>query len=153
MDFAHSPASLERALLTLRTVVQQGQHAEQGGRIIAVFGSAGLRDKEKRGLMGEVSGRLADFTVITAEDPRTEALGEINRAIEAGLLTVADSRSYAIVPDRAQAIQFAVDMAEPGDIVVAFGKGHERSMCFGETEFPWSDQDAVARALENGLAR
>jgi UDP-N-acetylmuramoyl-L-alanyl-D-glutamate--2,6-diaminopimelate ligase len=159
VDFAHSPASLERALLALRTVVQhrniqaeEGQHGEDGGRIIAVFGSAGLRDKEKRALMGEVSGRLADFTVITAEDPRTEDLGEINRAIEAGLLTVADSRFCAIVPDRAQAIQFAVDMAEPGDIVVAFGKGHELSMCFGETEFPWSDQDAVSNALRTRLA-
>jgi len=163
-DFAHSPASLERALLALRTVVQhrnvqgeedqheEDQHRENGGRIIAVFGSAGLRDRDKRTLMGQVSGRLADFTVITAEDPRTEDLGEINRAIEAGLLTVADSRSYAIVPDRTQAIQFAAELAEPGDIVVAFGKGHERSMCFGETEFPWSDQDVVSRALKARLA-
>ena len=149
VDFAHSPASLARALATLRTVVQ---HDGGDGRIIAVFGSAGLRDKEKRRLMGQVSGRLADFTVITAEDPRTEDLNEINRAIEAGLLTEADSSAYAIVPDRAEAIQFAVDLAEPGDVVAAFGKGHERSMCFGETEFPWSDQDAVARALENRLA-
>ena len=148
VDFAHSPASLTRALATLRTVAQ---HNGSDGRIIAVFGSAGLRDKEKRRLMGQVSGRLADFTVITAEDPRTENLHEINRAIEAGLLTEADSSAYAIVPDRAEAIQFAVDMAEPGDVVVAFGKGHERSMCFGETEFPWSDQDALASALVNRL--
>ncbi len=155
VDFAHSPASLERALTTLRTVVQHTvlQHDGSDGRIIAVFGSAGLRDKEKRHLMGQVSGRLADFTVITAEDPRTEDLHDINRAIEAGLLTEADSSAYAIVPDRTEAIQFAVDMAEPGDVVVAFGKGHERSMCFGETEFPWSDQDALASALENRLAR
>ncbi len=150
VDFAHSPASLERALTTLRTVAlsQRSGHAGSGGRIYAIFGSAGLRDKEKRFLMGQVSGRLADYTVITAEDPRTEDLNEINRSIEAGLLTEAEAGSYAIVPDRAEAIQYAVDLAEAGDIVVAFGKGHERSMCFGETEFPWSDQDAVAHALD-----
>ncbi len=155
VDFAHSPASLERALTTLRTVAlsQKSGRAGSGGRIYAIFGSAGLRDREKRFLMGQVSGRLADYTVITAEDPRTEDLNEINRSIEAGLLTEAEAGSYAIVSDRAEAIQYAVDLAEAGDIVVAFGKGHERTMCFGETEFPWSDQDAVARALDLRLVR
>ncbi|MCA9848933.1 MAG: UDP-N-acetylmuramoyl-L-alanyl-D-glutamate--2,6-diaminopimelate ligase, partial [Dehalococcoidia bacterium] len=129
VDFAHSPASLERALLTLRTVLTQ---SDTDGRIIAVFGSAGLRDRAKRRLMGQVSGRLADFTVITAEDPRTEDLDAINREIAAGVLETAASGRFTIVPDRAAAIQAAVDMARPGDVVAAFGKGHERSMCFGE---------------------
>jgi len=145
VDFAHSPASLERALLTLRTLV--GTQQDRPGRLIAVFGSAGLRDVAKRRLMGQVSGRLADFTVITAEDPRTEDLNAINRAIAAGVLEHADESACAIVPDRAAAIQYAVDMAQPGDVVAAFGKGHERSMCFGETEYPWSDQDAMRTAL------
>jgi UDP-N-acetylmuramoyl-L-alanyl-D-glutamate--2,6-diaminopimelate ligase len=146
VDFAHTPVSLERALLTLRPLV--GQDEGQPGRLIAVFGSAGLRDRAKRYLMGEVSGRLADFTVITAEDPRTEDLAEINAEIARGVRTTADESRYAIVPDRAEAIQFAVDMTRPGDVVAAFGKGHERSMCFGETEYPWSDQAALAAALE-----
>jgi UDP-N-acetylmuramoyl-L-alanyl-D-glutamate--2,6-diaminopimelate ligase len=144
VDFAHSPASLERALLTLRAMLAQ---SNPDGRIIAVFGSAGLRDRAKRRLMGQVSGRLADVTVITAEDPRTEDLDAINREIAAGVLETAPDARFVIVPDRATAIQTAVDMAQPGDVVAAFGKGHERSMCFGETEYPWSDQDAMAAAL------
>jgi UDP-N-acetylmuramoyl-L-alanyl-D-glutamate--2,6-diaminopimelate ligase len=146
VDFAHSPASLERALETLRTVAPSG-------RLISVFGSAGLRDVEKRGLMGRVSGRLADFTVITAEDPRTEDLNAINQAIASGVLEHAPATAFTIVPDRARAIQAAVDMAQPGDVVAAFGKGHERSMCFGETEYPWSDQEAMRNALQMRMAR
>jgi UDP-N-acetylmuramoyl-L-alanyl-D-glutamate--2,6-diaminopimelate ligase len=146
VDFAHTPISLENALRTLRPLVGQGS-ANGHGRLIAVFGSAGLRDREKRYLMGRVSGELADFTVITAEDPRTEDLTDICRSIERGVCEYADSSRYAIVPDRSKAIQFAVNMARPGDVVAAFGKGHERSMCFGETEYPWSDQDSMAAAL------
>ncbi|MCE7987249.1 MAG: UDP-N-acetylmuramoyl-L-alanyl-D-glutamate--2,6-diaminopimelate ligase [Caldilinea sp. CFX5] len=151
VDFAHSPVSLERALITLRKMVGQGENG-QPGRLIAVFGSAGLRDVAKRRLMGRVSGRLADFTVVTAEDPRTEELAAINAAIAAGVEEFAPAGAYTIVPDRAAAIQFAVDMARPGDIVASFGKGHERSMCFGETEYPWSDQDAMRTALKRRLS-
>jgi UDP-N-acetylmuramoyl-L-alanyl-D-glutamate--2,6-diaminopimelate ligase len=151
VDFAHTPISLQNALRTLRPLVGQGS-AHGQGRLIAVFGSAGLRDREKRYLMGRVGGELADFTVITAEDPRTEDLADICRSIERGVCEFADSSRYAIVPDRAEAIQYAVDMARPGDVVAAFGKGHERSMCFGETEYPWSDQDAMLAALHNRRA-
>jgi UDP-N-acetylmuramoyl-L-alanyl-D-glutamate--2,6-diaminopimelate ligase len=147
VDFAHSPVSLERALMTLRKLVGQRPDG-QPGRLIAVFGSAGLRDRAKRRLMGQVSGRLADFTVITAEDPRTEVLDEINAAIAAGVEEFATPEQYTIVPDRSAAIQYAIDRAQPGDVVGAFGKGHERSMCFGETEYPWSDQAAMLSALE-----
>jgi UDP-N-acetylmuramoyl-L-alanyl-D-glutamate--2,6-diaminopimelate ligase len=152
VDFAHSPASLARALQTLRALVGQGASTGQG-RLIAVFGSAGLRDRAKRRLMGQVSGRLADFTVITAEDPRTEDLAAINAEIAAGVREYAPEAAYRIVPDRAEAIQYAVDMAHPGDIVCAFGKGHERSMCFGETEYPWSDQQAMRDALDRRQTR
>jgi UDP-N-acetylmuramoyl-L-alanyl-D-glutamate--2,6-diaminopimelate ligase len=142
VDFAHSPASLERALQTLRSLV-----AQENGRLIAVFGSAGLRDQAKRRLMGAVSGRLADFTVVTAEDPRTEDLALINAEIVRGLRAHAGDESFVVIPDRAEAIQAAIDMARAGDVVCAFGKGHERSMCFGETEYPWSDQQAMLDAL------
>jgi UDP-N-acetylmuramoyl-L-alanyl-D-glutamate--2,6-diaminopimelate ligase len=121
--------------------------AHQAGRLIAVFGSAGLRDREKRYLMGRVAGELADYTVITAEDPRTEDLADICRSIERGVSEFAGPDQYTIIHDRAEAIQYAVDMARPGDVVASFGKGHERSMCFGETEYPWSDQDAMRAAL------
>jgi UDP-N-acetylmuramoyl-L-alanyl-D-glutamate--2,6-diaminopimelate ligase len=148
VDFAHTPVSLQRALTTLRTLVGVRPDGAPG-QLIAVFGSAGLRDREKRYLMGRISGRLADFSVITAEDPRTEALSDINAAIAAGALDgTQDAHKFTIVPDRAEAIQFAVQMAQPGDVVAAFGKGHERSMCYGEIEYPWNDQAAMARALE-----
>lgn len=146
VDFAHSPVSLERALLTLRKLVGTTPTGEPG-RLIAVFGSAGLRDRAKRRLMGRVSGRLADYTVITAEDPRTEDLDLINAEIAAGVEEVTTREQYTIVPDRTAAIQAAVQMAKPGDVVAAFGKGHERSMCFGTTEYPWSDQEAMLTAL------
>ncbi len=173
VDFAHSPASLERALETLRPLV--AKNAGSGpGRLIAIFGCAGLRDRGKRRLMGQVSGRLADFTVITAEDPRTEDLAEINREIAAGIQDVVQlptesasgqqslpydppelsdttspspSSRFAVVPDRAEAIRFGVAMARAGDVVASFGKGHERSMCYGETEYPWNEQEAMQSAL------
>jgi len=109
--------------------------------------------------MGEVSGRLADFTVITAEDPRTEDLVKINREIAAGVREAVEkgageegepagsSAYYTIVPDRAEAIRFGVETARDGDVVASFGKGHERSMCYGETEYPWNEQEAMLTAL------
>lgn len=152
VDFAHTPVSLERALETLRSLVGMGAPGGQG-RLIAVFGAAGLRDRAKRYLMGRVSGQLADFTVITAEDPRTEDLDEICREIARGVHEVADTSKFVIVPDRTAAIQYAVDMAQVGDVVGAFGKGHERSLCFGATEHPWSDQEAMRAALERRMMR
>jgi UDP-N-acetylmuramoyl-L-alanyl-D-glutamate--2,6-diaminopimelate ligase len=101
--------------------------------------------------MGEVSGRLADFTVVTAEDPRTEDLDLINQAIVEGVRQSGAGRYYAVAPDRTEAIQLAVDIAQPGDVVAAFGKGHERSMCYGTIEYPWSDQDAMRNALRRRL--
>lgn len=142
VDFAHSPGSLERALTTLRGLVAPS------GRLIAVFGSAGLRDRAKRRLMGQVSGRLADFTVITAEDPRTEDVDAINRAIAEGVEEHAAADRYAIVPDRAEAIGYALSLARTGDVVASFGKGHERSMCFGEIETPWNEQQVMRDVLE-----
>lgn len=142
VDFAHTPVSLERALLTLRPLV-----GKAGGRLIAIFGSAGLRDRAKRYLMGKVSGRLADFTIITAEDPRTEDLAEICQEIARGVRASTQADRYTIIHDRRAAIEAAVEMAQPGDVVAAFGKGHERSMCFGEIEYPWSDQEAMLAAL------
>lgn len=141
VDFAHTPGSLENALELARTLSR--------GRVIAVFGCAGLRDKEKRPMMGEVAGRLADVTVITAEDPRTESLDAIMDQITAGLEKAqhTEGRGYHRIDDRGQAIQFATKMARPGDLVIICGKGHERSMCFGEIEYPWSDQDAAREAL------
>jgi UDP-N-acetylmuramoyl-L-alanyl-D-glutamate--2,6-diaminopimelate ligase len=141
VDFAHTPNALENALRTLRPVT--------AGRLIVVFGCAGLRDAEKRPLMGEIAARLADVTVITAEDPRTEPLEAIMAQIAAGVERAGarEGKDYYRIGDRAEAIAFAVNLARPGDTVVVTGKGHEQSMCFGTVEYPWSDHEALRKAL------
>ena len=141
VDFAHTPNSLQRVLETARTLT--------AGRVIAVFGSAGLRDVAKRAWMGEIGGRLADVTVLTAEDPRTESLEAILDQMARGAekAGAVEGRNYYRIPDRAEAIQFAVDLARAGDLVIACGKGHEQSMCYGTVETPWSEHEALRGAI------
>ncbi len=141
VDFAHTPNALRRALETARRLT--------GGRVIVVFGCAGLRDVAKRPMMGEIAGKLADRVVITAEDPRTEDLDAIMAQIAAGCERAGrrEGEDYWRVGDRGEAIEFAVKMARPGDLVIVTGKGHEQSMCFGTTEVPWDDREAVREAL------
>jgi UDP-N-acetylmuramoyl-L-alanyl-D-glutamate--2,6-diaminopimelate ligase len=142
IDFAHTPNALQRALETARTLTE--------GRVIAVFGCAGERDVKKRAWMGEISARLADVTVMTAEDPRRESmeaiLDEMARGAEGAGAVLGET--YFRVPDRAEAIQFAADLARPGDLVICCGKGHEQSMCFGTVETPWSEHEALRTALQ-----
>jgi UDP-N-acetylmuramoyl-L-alanyl-D-glutamate--2,6-diaminopimelate ligase len=147
IDFAHTPNALSHALTAARRMVP--------GRVIVVYGCAGLRDRGKRPIMGEISGRLADHTVITAEDPRTEPLEEIMAQIAEGCRAAGrrEGEGYARIADRAEAIAYAVNRAEPGDLVLVTGKGHERSLCFGTTEYPWSDHQALREALAARLAR
>ena len=99
--------------------------------------------------MGEIAGQLADLTVVTAEDPRTEPLAEILAESAAGLEAHGrrEGVDYWRVPDRGAAIRHAVKLARPGDVVLACGKGHEQSMCFGAVEYPWDDREAMRRAL------
>ncbi|MHB1355747.1 MAG: UDP-N-acetylmuramoyl-L-alanyl-D-glutamate--2,6-diaminopimelate ligase [Anaerolineae bacterium] len=141
IDFAHTPNALENALSTVRELTS--------GKVIVVFGCAGLRDQTKRAWMGEIAGRLADKVVITAEDPRTESLDEIIEQIAEGCAKSGrmEDQDYWRIPDRNQAILAALRLAEPGDVVIMTGKGHERSMCFGTTEYPWSEHAAVEAGL------
>lgn len=143
IDFAHTPNALERALETVRALIQ--------GRVIVVFGCAGLRDREKRPRMGAVATRLADLVILTAEDPRTENLEAILEAIATGCREAGgrEGETFWRVPDRAEAIQRAMGLAQPGDLVLIAGKGHERSMCFDTVEVPWSDHEAVRAALRD----
>lgn len=175
VDFAHNSDSLEKALLSLRKIVLPQK------KIITVFGSAGLRDKEKRFTMGEISGSLSDVTIITAEDPRTESLSKINSRIIEGaqkvgnklLARFTDHDSYQqyinkgvntfilgksifafdeeTVQGRYDAINFAIRIANPGDIIVCEGKGHEESLCFGSSEYSYTEYDAIKKALNNNL--
>jgi UDP-N-acetylmuramoyl-L-alanyl-D-glutamate--2,6-diaminopimelate ligase len=141
VDFAHTPNALKVALETARTLTK--------GRVIAVFGSAGLRDREKRRMMAETSADLADISILTAEDPRTESLDGILAEMAQGAEShgALEGKTYLRIPDRGEAIKTAVRMAKPGDLVIACGKGHEQSMCFGETEYAWDDRLAMRAAL------
>lgn len=141
VDFAHTPNALRRALQTARQMVT--------GRVIAVFGSAGKRDVTKRALMAQIAAREADLTVLTAEDPRTESLEVI-------LATMADAcrraggvegETFWRVSDRGAAIYHALSLAREEDLVLICGKGHEQSMCFGITEYPWDDRKATRAAI------
>lgn len=156
VDFAHTPNALEQVLKLISKL------QIPNSRIICVFGCAGERDKAKRPMMGRIAGRLADVSIITAEDPRREDVNGIIEQIAAGCrkvgatevgilnpkgLNISRSRIFIRQPDRRKAIELAVKVAWPGDLVIITGKGHEQSMCFGTTEFPWSDQEVVKGAL------
>ena len=158
VDFAHTPNALKVTLEAARDLTSSPSPAgrgERGGtsRVIAVFGSAGLRDKEKRRMMAETSIELADLTVLTAEDPRTESLEAILEEMAAGARSKGGSEGETFwrVADRGEAVKFALSLARPGDIVLSCGKGHEQSMCFGAIEYPWDDRVAMRAALSQLL--
>ena len=141
IDFAHTPNSIEKILQALR------KELPKNARIIHIFGSAGERDKAKRPLMGKASSRFSDIIFLTSEDPRSESPEKIIDEIAEGI----DKNTYKNIlykaPDRQEAILEAIKMAKKGDVVVVTGKGHERSMNHGSGEVPWSDHEAVEKAL------
>jgi UDP-N-acetylmuramoyl-L-alanyl-D-glutamate--2,6-diaminopimelate ligase len=145
VDFAHTPNSLKQVLSTARHL--------SSGKVITVFGSAGLRDQEKRRIMAEVSIENADITILTAEDPRTESLDEILEEMAAGARAKGgqEGENFFRIPDRGEAMRFAVSQANHGDLVLVCGKGHEQSMCFGEVEYPWDDRQAMRSAIAGSL--
>jgi UDP-N-acetylmuramoyl-L-alanyl-D-glutamate--2,6-diaminopimelate ligase len=154
VDFAHTPNALKVSLEAAREMlVGTKEESGRNGRIIVAFGSAGLRDKEKRRMMAEVAAELADISVLTAEDPRTESLEGILEEMATGARSKGgrERETFWRVADRGEAIRFAVKLARPGDIVLACGKGHEQSMCFGKTEFLWDDRTAMRAALSELL--
>jgi UDP-N-acetylmuramoyl-L-alanyl-D-glutamate--2,6-diaminopimelate ligase len=146
VDFAHTPNALRAALESARLITNE---AARPGRVISVFGSAGLRDLAKRRMMAETSARMADLTILTAEDPRTEPLDDILADMAAGAQAGGgtEGATFWRVPDRGEAIRFAVSQAQPGDVVISCGKGHEQSMCFGAIEYAWDDLTAMKAAL------
>ncbi|MFN2222748.1 MAG: UDP-N-acetylmuramoyl-L-alanyl-D-glutamate--2,6-diaminopimelate ligase, partial [Chloroflexota bacterium] len=146
VDFAHTPNALEQAIGAARAMIAPAS----GGRVIVVFGSAGKRDVEKRRLMAEIAARGADLTVLTAEDPRTESLAEILAMMADGCRDQGglEGQTFWREPDRGRAIYFALSLAQPADVVLLCGKGHEQSMCFGAIEYPWDDVQAAMAALD-----
>lgn len=136
VDFAHTPNALENVLKYANSI-------KNNGKIIVVFGCAGLRDYYKRPVMGKIAAENADLIVLTAEDPRTEKLEDINNQIEQGILDVNGfklDKNYFKINDRKEAIKFALNNADKNDIVIITGKAHEKSMNLnGKKEIPWDD--------------
>jgi UDP-N-acetylmuramoyl-L-alanyl-D-glutamate--2,6-diaminopimelate ligase len=156
IDFAHTPNAFLRVLPEIRKKYLKGK-----GRLIHVFGAAGLRDDKKRPLMGELAGQYDDLVILTEEDYRTESLFKICEQIAKGLIKKNfikksynlieqnDKKVYTIFEKRQEAINFAIKMANPQDVVVLTGKSHEKSLCRGKIEYPWDEYKAVKIALEN----
>lgn len=144
VDYAHTPAALESQLRLLRRL-----HPEK--RLICVSGSAGERDATKRPLQGAVSGRLADISILTSEDPRNEDPEAIIADIEAGALTAGATPGVSLfcVTDRRDAINLALSLAEPGDCVLLAGKGHEGSVIWTGEKRWWDEQRVAEQELAN----
>jgi UDP-N-acetylmuramoyl-L-alanyl-D-glutamate--2,6-diaminopimelate ligase len=141
IDYAHTDDALKNLLETARPLAER--------RVITVFGCGGDRDRTKRPLMGAVAARLSDVVVITSDNPRTEDPARIIEEIKRGVPPASDrSAATFVILDRKEAIQFAIRKAEPGDLVLLAGKGHEKTQTIGSEELPF-DEAAIAReALE-----
>ena len=146
VDYAHKPDALEKALVAVRELGR--------GRVICVFGCGGDRDREKRPVMGEVSAKLADWTILTTDNPRTEDPGLILAAIETGCRRGGASPSarpqkggYYVEADRAVAIRLAIRAARPGDVVLIAGKGHETYQLVGDRKLQFDDREHSREAL------
>jgi len=138
VDYAHSEDSLRKVLEILRPLAR--------GRLIAVFGSAGERDPTKRAPMGRVAAELADLIVVTDEDPRLEDPRAINEEIADGARSAGarDGETLWVIDDRRAATGHAIGLARDGDVILLAGKGHERSIFYGNEKRPW-DEAGVAR--------
>lgn len=144
VDYAHTPDSLENVLSAARPL------ARDRGRVIVVFGCGGDRDRGKRPLMGEAATRLADLTVVTSDNPRSEDPSAIIREIEPG--AGRGGGAYVVEADRRAAIRMAVREAGPGDVVVIAGKGHESGQEFADRTIPFDDRTVARDELEALLA-
>ena len=146
VDYAHTPDALERVLLTLRSsLADLGDDPLLEGRLLCVFGCGGNRDAEKRAPMGEAVGSLADLAIVTNDNPRDEDPLEIIAAIEVGLART--SCDVLVEPDRRAAIRLALAQAQPGDIVLIAGKGHEAWQLSRGKRVPFEDQRVVREEL------
>jgi UDP-N-acetylmuramoyl-L-alanyl-D-glutamate--2,6-diaminopimelate ligase len=138
IDYAHTPDSLENILKTIKDFVPN--------RLISVFGCGGDRDKGKRPEMGKISGGIADLTIITSDNPRTEDPAGIIKDIEQGI-KLTDGQ-YIIIQDRTEAIRYAMSNAQSGDIILLAGKGHETYQIFRDKTIHYDEREIVREILE-----
>jgi len=157
-DFAHTPNSFLSVIPEIRKITKR--------KLIHVFGAAGKRDSYKRPEMGKISSQNSDVIILTAEDPRGESVQEINQEIISGItdpkfgilnhealknseVYMDEKNKYIIsIPDRKEAINFAIVIAEKGDVILLTGKGHEKSINYGQGEEPWNENQTVLDAIK-----
>jgi UDP-N-acetylmuramoyl-L-alanyl-D-glutamate--2,6-diaminopimelate ligase len=140
VDYAHTPDSLRRVLEAAREISE--------GKVIAVFGCGGDRDRGKRPMMGEIAAEAADVVFITSDNPRSEDPMAIIAEIEEGARSARGASGYTVIAERREAIREAVRAARSGDIVVIAGKGHERGQIFADRVIPFDDVEEARSALQ-----
>jgi UDP-N-acetylmuramoyl-L-alanyl-D-glutamate--2,6-diaminopimelate ligase len=138
VDYAHTPDALEKVLSTLRPIKSQ-----RAGKLWCIFGCGGDRDTSKRPLMGQIAAELADHTILTSDNPRSENPEKISTDIQAGM---GSGKSVEVILDRAAAILSGVRHAEVNDVVLIAGKGHETSQEINGRKIDFSDQEHVLLA-------
>lgn len=138
IDYAHTPDALEKLLFSIR---KSGHYQS----ILTVFGCGGDRDPSKRSSMGHISQQFSDFSVITSDNPRTEDPAQIIQDVEGGMLK--HKNNYIAIVDRGDAIRYALHRAQPQDVVVIAGKGHETYQIIGDQKLHFSDKEMVLRYL------
>src|SRR5215472_13366874 len=138
VDYAHTDDALQNLIRTARELITKG-------RIITLFGCGGSRDRTKRPIMGETSGKLSDLTILTSDNPRQEDPLKIISDVVVGMQK--SGGKYLIEPDRAKAISLAIEEARPGDIVLLAGKGHEDYQVFPDRTIHLDDREEARRAL------
>jgi len=140
VDYAHTPDALERTLQTARQFA--------AGRVIALFGCGGDRDRGKRPIMGEAAARLADLVVVTSDNPRSEDPDAIVAEIEVGVARAGTGAAeHVTIADRREAIAESLRRARPGDLVVLAGKGHETYQILRDRTIPFDDRVVARGAL------
>ena len=137
IDYAHTPDALENVLTAVRGFAK--------GRVIALFGCGGDRDKTKRPIMGRIAAQLADFVVVTSDNPRTESPSAIIADIVDGM--IGTETPYVVLESRTEAIRFAMDHAAAGDVIVLAGKGHETYQVIGRENHHLDEREVVAEYL------
>ncbi|HZD59906.1 MAG TPA: UDP-N-acetylmuramoyl-L-alanyl-D-glutamate--2,6-diaminopimelate ligase, partial [Anaerolineae bacterium] len=143
VDYAHTPDSLEKVLRAARQLTK--------GQLVTVFGCGGDRDKGKRPIMGKIGVELSDYAIITSDNPRSEDPLKIIKEIVAGAREVSNA-NYRIEEDRKIAIKMAVEGAQPGDIIVIAGKGHENGQEIAGNKIPFDDREIAGGLLEEMMA-
>ena len=137
LDYAHSPDSLENVLRAVRQTAK--------GRMIALFGCGGNRDRAKRPIMGEIAGELADFCILTSDNPRGEDPMDILKDIEEGIRGT--GCEYVVIENRREAIRYALESAAPSDVIVLAGKGHETYQEIKGVRYPFNEKIVVSELL------